>query len=98
MVLVEEETLENGWEKPIQVTPDMITFLIKNEFPTDNITRSSLCSYICSYIKSKNLQLQENKRQWKLDNELTTLFSESKDKTFSFMNIKGLVSRVIVKA
>jgi len=84
--------------KPVQVTPAMMTFLTKNGFATDNVTRKSLMSNVCSYIKTKNLQVQGNMRQWKPDEALATLFSESKDNALTFMSVNGLLSRVIVKA
>lgn len=84
--------------KPVQVTPAMMTFLSSNGFATDNVTRKSLMSNVCSYIKSKNLQVAGNMRQWKPDAALATLFSESKDNALTFMSVNGLLSRVIVKA
>ena len=43
------------------------------------------------------VELAENKKNWKPDDTLTKLFSLDASKTYTFMNINGLLTRVIDK-
>ena len=61
-------------------------------------TRQSMMKGISTYIKEKDLQLAEDKKKWKPDATLTKLFSLEKGSLYTFMNINGLISRVVVKA
>ena len=61
-------------------------------------TRQSMMKGISAYIKEKGLQLDEDKKKWKPDATLNKLFSLEKGSLYTFMNINGLISRVVVKA
>ena len=61
-------------------------------------TRQSMMKGISTYIKEKDLQLADDKKKWKPDSTLTKLFSLEKGSLYTFMNINGLISRVVVKA
>ena len=60
-------------------------------------TRQLMMKAVSAYIKEKQLQLAENKKNWKPDDTLTKLFSLDASKTYTFMNINGLLTRVIDK-
>lgn len=60
-------------------------------------TRQSMMKTVSSYIKSKNIQNQENKKQWSgKEKKLKSLFG-LKQEWYTFMQINGLLSRVISK-
>lgn len=84
-------------QKPVQVKKEMSKFLKKQK--VDELdggwTRQLMMKAVSSYIKEKELQLAENKKNWKPDDTLTKLFSLDSSKTYTFMNINGLLTRVI---
>jgi chromatin remodeling complex protein RSC6 len=84
-------------QKPVSVNADMTKFLTaqKVEAVEGGYTRQVMMKAISSYIQSQKLQLEENQRQWKPDATLVKLFNLDKTQTYSFMNINGLLSRVI---
>ena len=53
---------------------------------------------VSAYIKSKELQIAENRKSWKADKELVKLFGLDAKETYTFMNINGLLSRVVEKS
>lgn len=87
-------------QKPVTVTADMQKFLQAHGGPAEEggHTRQSMMKVVSSYIKAQKLQLAENKKQWKSDATLTKLFKLEKGQTYSFMNINGLLSRVVQPA
>lgn len=86
-------------QKPVQVNQAMSTFLSGQSVqPVDGgYTRQAMMKAISGYIHHHKLQLEDNKKEWKPDTTLIKLFSLDKTKTYSFMNINGLLSRVVVK-
>ncbi len=86
-------------QKPQQVTKAMRTFMTKQAGGADSdaYTRQVMMKAVSAYIKAKNLQNPENKKQWKKDATLTKLFGLQKD-WYTFMQINGLLTRVVVKA
>ena len=61
-------------------------------------TRQSMMKAVSAYIKSKELQIAENRKSWKADKELVKLFGLDAKETYTFMNINGLLSRVVEKS
>ena len=57
-------------------------------------TRQVMMRAISAYIKTKDLQLAEDKKKW-VDFDSTKLFSLEKGSLYTFMNINGLISRVV---
>ncbi len=86
-------------QKPVQVNQDMTKFLTsQNIQPVDGgYTRQAMMKAISGYIHTHKLQLEENKKEWKPDATLVKLFSLDKTKLYTFMNINGLLSRVVIK-
>jgi len=84
-------------QKPVKVKKDMSKFLKKQK--VDEVdggwTRQLMMKAVSAYIKEKQLQIAENKKNWKPDDTLTKLFSLDSSKTYTFMNINGLLTRVI---
>ena len=91
-------------QKPQKVSTDMQAFMKKyapKELELthgDSYTRQIMMKSVSSYIKTYNLQNQENKKQWSgKDKVLKKLFTLDQD-WYTFMQINGLLSRVVIKA
>ena len=86
-------------QNPVEVTKPMSKFLTsrKVESQDGGWTRQVMMKGIASYIKDKDLQLADDKKKWKPDKTLTDLFSLDTEQLYTFMNINGLISRVVVK-
>jgi len=87
-------------QKPVQVQAEMEKFLQSEKVevhPDTGYTRKDMMRAVSAYIKTHNLQLEDNKKQWKPDAQLTKLFSLDSEQLYTFMNINGLLSRVIPK-
>jgi len=89
-------------QKPQEVTPAMQKFMKQyHKEEGEEIkhgtayTRQVMMKAVSRYIKEKNLQNPENKKQWKADPVLKPLFSLEQE-WFTFMQINGLLSRVVV--
>jgi len=93
-------------QNPQKVTKSMRTFMTKNykEDPVTGIvvvhseayTRQMMMKAVSAYIKEHTLQNPENKKKWKRDATLTKLFGLKKE-WYTFMEINGILSRVVVK-
>ena len=57
------------------------------------ISKSEALKYISQYIKNNNLQLNENKKKFLIDDNLSNLFEIEKNEIKTFMNINGLISK-----
>ena len=86
-------------QKPVAVTSEMSTFLTKNgvETSSNGYTRQVMMKAVSQYIKDKKLQLEDNRKSWKADKTLVKLFGLDAKKEYTFMNINGLLSRVVPK-
>ena len=86
-------------QRPVQVNAAMKKFLEKQGVEADQggYTRQAMMKAVSAYIKSKELQLAENRKSWKADKTLVGLFSLDAKETYTFMNINGLLSRVVNK-
>ena len=87
-------------QRPISVSKSMQKFLKKldvSQHADGGWTRQVMMKAVSTYIKQKDLQLAENRKQWKPDSTLIKLFSLDTKLTYSFMNINGLISRVKVE-
>jgi len=87
-------------QKPVQVNETMSKFLIGRKVDAHvntGYTRQVMMRAVSAYIKDKGIQLEENKKQWKPDKTLINLFSLDKKTLYTFMNINGLISRVVIK-
>ena len=88
-------------QKPVNVSAAMTKFLNGRKVDAHEqggYTRQVMMKAVSAYIKDKGLQLEENKKQWKPDSTLVKLFSLDKKTLYTFMNINGLISRVVVKS
>jgi len=92
-------------QKPQKVTDKMQKFMKK--FPptldkgvvlehNGTYTRQVMMKAVSGYIKSANIQNPENKKQWSKDKVLTPIFGLT-DPWYTFMQINGLLSRVVIK-
>ena len=85
-------------QNPQKVTKSMRTFMTKNHNEdSESYTRQVMMKAVSAYIKKHSLQNPENKKQWKKDSTLTKLFGLKKE-WYTFMEINGLLSRVVVKS
>ena len=86
-------------QKPIKVNTNMQKFLtalsVEDLHGEGCYTRQVMMRGVSQYIKEKNLQIEENKKQWKPDATLCKLFDLDKKQHYTFMNINGLISRVV---
>ena len=57
------------------------------------ISKTEALRYICKYVKDNDLQIEENKKKFTIDNKLSELFSIPKGDILTFMNINGLLSK-----
>ena len=87
-------------QKPVSVTAAMSKWLASQELqPQDGgFTRQSMMRAVSAYIKKADLQVAENRKAWKPDTTLIKLFALDKKQTYTFMNINGLLSRVVQQA
>ena len=78
----------------------MVSFLTKQGLEQDQkgYTRQVMMKAVSQYIKDKKLQLEDNRKSWKADKTLVKLFSLDAKKQYTFMNINGLLSRVVPKS
>ena len=85
-------------QKPQLVSKPMQKFLHAQEGleKSDSYTRQVMMKQVSSYIKTHTLQNEANKKQWKADKVLKKLF-DLKDEWDTFMQINGLLSRVVEK-
>lgn len=95
-------------QNPQQVKKEMIRFMTKyckdegvdhgtTGSPHPGYTRRLMMKTVSSYIKETNIQNPQNKKQWSgKDKKLKKLFSLDQQ-WYTFMNINGLLSRVIIK-
>jgi hypothetical protein len=86
-------------QRPVQVNAAMKKFLEKQGVEADQggYTRQAMMKAVSAYIKAKELQIAENRKSWKADKTLVGLFSLDAKETYTFMNINGLLSRVVNK-
>tara|TARA_E500000178_G_C16862519_1_gene680432 strand:- start:252 stop:755 length:504 start_codon:yes stop_codon:yes gene_type:complete len=86
-------------QKPVTVSAAMVKFLKgrKVEDQDGGYTRQTMMKAVSAYIKDQKLQLEENKKNWKPDKTLKKLFTLDEKQTYTFMNINGLLSRVVQK-
>ena len=84
-------------QKPQLVTSSMQKFMASNVGETsDSYTRQVMMKAVSSYIKKQDLQNKDNRKQWKPDKTLVKLFG-LEDDWYTFMQINGLLTRVIKK-
>ena len=87
-------------QKPVTVSSKMRKFLTKQKEPehaNGGWTRQVMMRVVAHYVKEKDLQIAENRKNWKPDSTLKKLFDLENGKLYSFMNINGLISRVVIK-
>lgn len=87
-------------QKPVAVTKPMREFLVKHasaEAAVDGYTRREMMKALSDYVKLNNLQSKDNKKQWTPDATLAKLLDLDRKQAYSFMNLNGLISRVVVK-
>ena len=84
-------------QKPQLVSNSMRNFMKKhatNVEASDSYTRQVMMRAVSAYIKEHKLQNSENKKQWAGDKTLKSLFKLDKP-FYTFMEINGLISRVV---
>jgi len=87
-------------QKPVAVTKPMREFLVKNSgaaATAEGFTRREMMKALSDYVKNNKLQSAENKKQWTPDATLSKLLDLDRKQAYSFMNLNGLISRVVVK-
>tara|TARA_B100000674_G_C37966820_1_gene975001 strand:+ start:3130 stop:3552 length:423 start_codon:yes stop_codon:yes gene_type:complete len=77
-------------EKPKTPSKALSSFMKLSEETT---TRSEAIRSVCSYVKEKNLQCENNRRNFTVDKTLKKLFSDSLNgrKELSFLDVNSLL-------
>ena len=78
---------------------DNRNILSTGEIPVSSeYVRRDMMRVVSAYIKVNNLQIETNRKKWIPDKTIKKLFSiTEKNAEFSFMNVNGLITRVILK-
>ena len=91
-------------QKPQKVTAEMQKFMKKHSSKEleiehgDSYTRQIMMKSVSHYIKTHKLQNTKNMKEWSgNDKTLKKLFKLDKE-WYTFMQINGLLSRIVVKA
>jgi len=70
--------VNSGFMKPIKISPDLATFFQSN--PEEPMTRVQVTKKLCQYIKEKDLQNPEDRREIIPDDKLKSLFNLGSEK------------------
>ena len=66
--------------------------------PSTEYVRRDMMRVVSAYVKVKNLQTESNRKEWIPDKTLKKLFViKQPNAKYSFMNVNGLITRVIEK-
>ena len=78
---------------------DNRNILSTGEIPVSSeYVRRDMMRVVSAYIKVNNLQIETNRKKWIPEKTIKKLFSiTEKNAEFSFMNVNGLITRVILK-
>jgi len=87
----------SGFNKPLNISSELAAFL---GMPKDGmISRTEATGKIIAYIKEKDLQNPENKRELLLDDKLKTIITkENEDDKVTFFNLQRYMKNHYVKA
>lgn len=87
-------------QKSVAVTKEMGTFMTKNagEEKSDEgrWTRHQMQRVTCRYIGAHNLKVAEDKKKWVPDATLVKALGLKAGQQYSYMDINGLLTKVIV--
>lgn len=93
-------------QNPQKVNKQMQKFMKDNrnilstgEIPVSSeYVRRDMMRVVSAYVKVNNLQIESNRKKWIPDKTIKKLFAVTeKNAEFSFMNVNGLITRVILK-
>ena len=77
-------------EKLVKVSKDLVKFM---KLGLEGVTtRTQAMKYISNYVHDKNLQIQENKRNFRADKDLAKLFNLKLDHELTFLQINHQLS------
>jgi chromatin remodeling complex protein RSC6 len=88
----------SGFNKPVKVTPDLARFI--NVEPNEEVTRVLITQKLCSYVKEKELQNPEDRREILPDEELKKLFDvndANKDQKLTYYSMQRRIQPHIIK-
>ena len=77
-------------EKPVKVSKELGKFMKLGSEGTT--TRTQAMKFISNYVHDKNLQIQENKRNFRTDKDLSKLFNLKNDHELTFLQINHQLS------
>jgi upstream activation factor subunit UAF30 len=87
---------KSGFMKPIKVSNELAGFLETN--PQEEITRVHVTKKLCQYIKDKELQNPEDRREIIPDNTLKGLFHLKDDEKLTYYSMQRQIQQHIFKA
>ncbi len=88
-------TTQNKNQEPMNLSKDLEKFLTVEH--GTKLTKAEVMRSVSSYIKTKGLQLEENKRKFKPDTKMSKLFAMNKNTEFTFVEINKHVSSHLTK-
>jgi hypothetical protein len=92
-------TRRNGFAVPVTMEAKMVSFLNAHagtEYTLETvIARTDVTSAITQYIKSKNLQIPENRKNFTMDAALSTVFGVDEGSISNWFEIQKHLTKVI---
>lgn len=94
-VKVKKTRKPSGFAKSSKISDELCQFM---SVPTGSeMARTEVTKYIVDYIKTKNLQKEENKKYINPDNNLKNLLGVSDDDNVTYFNIQKYMNRHFIK-
>ena len=103
--LSKQKTKRKVKQRPQKVNSAMRSFMkehipeeLKDEKDSSGMyTRQVMMKTVSSYIKSQNIQNEENRKQWSGKDKVLKKLFKLDSEWYTFMQINGLISRVVKK-
>jgi len=89
----------NGFAMPVTLHETLVQFLNKNagkDFTTTTeVPRTEVTSAMTTYIKSKDLQLPENRKNFRMDEELAHVFGQEVNTVSNWFEMQKYLKHII---
>ena len=86
----------SGFARPTKISTKLCTFMDKPA--GTEMARTEVTQYLISYIKTNNLQHEQNKRVINPDNKLKTLLGISEKEELNYFNLQSYMNQHFLKA
>tara|TARA_B000000609_G_C24136598_1_gene328693 strand:- start:47 stop:799 length:753 start_codon:yes stop_codon:yes gene_type:complete len=90
---------KSGFNMPVNVTSEMKNFISSNQDTDAEITRSHITRTLCAYVKNKDLQNPDDRREILPDSTLKSLFTMQDDQNdkLTYYSMQRKIQQHIVK-